>query len=72
MNKSFEKDLVVASEDDRDIVPLFCPVCYVSMSDYEDFKAYKMWSSCMTCAEKWAWPNKEKWKKGWRPQIDEE
>ena len=47
--------------------PLFCPVCDAIFSSHYDDESWKKFECCDDCANKWAYPNIEKWKLGWRP-----
>lgn len=47
--------------------PLFCTVCDHVMRPEIDKESYEKFSCCDSCATMWAYPNKEKWKEGWRP-----
>lgn len=51
--------------------PLFCPVCNSIFSSYYDDEAWRKFECCDSCAIRWAYPNTEKWKSGWRPTKDE-
>jgi len=48
-------------------VPLFCEVCGIRFNDKEDEKSFFKFKCCATCADTWAYSNKEKWENGWRP-----
>lgn len=51
--------------------PIFCPLCDSIMVGEFDVDAYKKFECCDSCATVWAYPNKEKWKEGWRPSSEE-
>lgn len=51
-------------------MPLFCEVCKINFKRNEDEKAYKLFGCCMSCADTWAYSNKEEWLKGWRPDVE--
>jgi hypothetical protein len=53
------------------ITPLFCEVCEYPMKTSDDSAAYKMFGCCDRCALKFAFGNKEKWEKGWRPTSED-
>lgn len=47
--------------------PVFCPICESIMRSLMDDEAYDKFCCCDSCAIHWAYPNKDKWKEGWRP-----
>jgi hypothetical protein len=51
--------------------PLFCPLCESIMNSSYDDESYSKFECCDECAGTWAYPNKEKWKSGWRPTEEE-
>jgi hydrogenase maturation factor HypF (carbamoyltransferase family) len=51
-------------------IPLFCPVCDVSMTDKDDDAYFRTLSCCKNCGMTWAEVNREKWLSGWRPAVD--
>jgi len=51
-------------------VPLECPVCYFMMKRTDIFD-YQKNQCCSFCSMMLVQPNKEKWKKGWRPSKKE-
>ena len=53
--------------EDVDSMPLFCEVCQIRFGTKEDEKTYKKFKCCSSCADKWAYSNKDAWVKGWRP-----
>tara|TARA_A100000164_G_C21927299_1_gene783776 strand:+ start:1564 stop:1848 length:285 start_codon:yes stop_codon:yes gene_type:complete len=61
----------VVENKDHDPVPLDCPVCELLLSDKKDVISYKQNKCCKSCSDVFFYPNKEKWKKGWRPSLDE-
>ena len=48
-----------------------CPVCCLAMRSEKDYIYYKTEDCCYICAINFKFPYKEKWKKGWRPTINE-
>jgi hypothetical protein len=56
--------------EEKNVMPLFCDVCQISFSNKEDEKTYKLFKCCVSCADMWAYSNKEKWIKGWRPESN--
>lgn len=49
---------------------LFCDVCQIRFGSKEDEKTYKLFGCCSTCANEWAYSNKNEWQNGWRPDAD--
>lgn len=60
-----QKDLPIEN------MPIFCPVCEAIMTSLYDESAYKKFSCCDGCANKWAYRNQDRWLSGWRPTIEE-
>ena len=52
-------------------VPFCCPVCLVLMRDKSDVATYLEFECCSDCTVEVAYPNREKWKNGWRPPEKE-
>lgn len=50
---------------------IFCTVCDSVMCGSLDEESFKKFECCDSCATYWAYPNKEKWKSGWRPSSEE-
>lgn len=61
--------LIIVPKDHGDPVPIVCPVCDVFFSSSDDEQAWQRFKCCSVCADKWAYPNAEKWDNGWRPDI---
>lgn len=72
--KKFEGYIVIVpssfEDKDKENIPIFCDICEFKMSPHDD-DAYKKFGCCSICADVWAYSNKEKWNKGWRPSNDE-
>lgn len=66
-----EKNIRVIKDDKLNTVPLFCPLCEIMMSRFSDIEFYNSWQACSSCSTKWAEPNRELWKSGWRPDLKE-
>ena len=47
--------------------PLFCPVCDCIFSSFYDDEAWRKFECCDSCANRWVYPDLERWKTGWRP-----
>ena len=54
----------------RNNMPLFCEVCQIRFGHKNDELTYKKFKCCSSCADTWAYSNKEKWENGWRPTKD--
>jgi hypothetical protein len=52
-------------------IPLSCPVCQTLMRSKDDESAWESFSCCHKCSLAWAASQKEKWKNGWRPTIEQ-
>lgn len=59
---------IIVSGDGR---PFSCPVCQFVLRDIEDATCVKTHSACTNCVNNFKFANFEKWKKGWRPSIEE-
>ncbi|MAF24744.1 hypothetical protein CL634_04130 [bacterium] len=57
----------VKVEDSENIIPFDCPTCGVLMRDRIDSFSFLEYACCSECKEEIAYPNKKKWKNGWRP-----
>ena len=73
--KFFESCVIVVPADFEktmgDKIPLFCDVCGFVFSNKEDEKSQREFGCCSICADTWAYSNKEKWKDGWRPSVEQ-
>lgn len=65
--KQHSNYIVVKPEDAGEPTAIFCPVCEFPMKDSDDSISFQENSCCKLCELRWAIPNKEKWKDGWRP-----
>jgi len=65
------KDLIIIKPKNINIVPADCPVCNLAMRNLQDVLKFKSWNCCEICYLYFAYPNKEKWKNGWRPAKEE-
>lgn len=63
--------IIKPSELLADQQPLFCPICDGIMNSNYDDDSFVQFKCCDNCASYWAYPNKEKWKEGWRPSVEE-
>ena len=48
-----------------------CDVCKFVLRDLEDLKSAKDHGACTNCTINFKYLNLEKWKKGWRPSVEE-
>ena len=64
-------DINVTTEDAHNIIPFDCPVCEILMRDNKDSFSFLEYGCCWECKEEIAYPNKIKWKEGWRPNADQ-
>lgn len=46
-----------------------CEVCGLTLRDSKDLACIEEWKCCTDCKDMYAYHNKEKWFKGWRPKI---
>lgn len=51
--------------------PIFCPLCEAIMNGAYDTEAWEKFECCDSCAGTWVYPDKEKWKMGWRPTAEQ-
>lgn len=56
-------------ETDESPLPISCPVCDVLIATASDVSSLKDKGCCEECELTYYYPNKEKWDKGWRPDI---
>ena len=56
-------------ETDESPLPISCPVCDVLIATSNDVSSLKDKGCCEECELTYYYPNKEKWDKGWRPDI---
>lgn len=61
----------VVFPSDCDLVEVFCPVCTFIVRSRDDEHAMRTLGCCEPCARRWAYPNLERWKDGWRPSDEE-
>ena len=69
--KELKSYSIIIPETSTNRVPLECPVCGLLMSSFEDVISYQDSNCCTSCEHVWAFPNKEKWQSGWRPDLNE-
>mgnify|MGYP001370038576 CR=1 FL=1 len=50
-------------------IPVDCPVCKIMLITVEDIQSFKRVECCEKCELMYYYPNREKWKKGWRPNL---
>ena len=56
-------------ESNEKALPIDCPVCNYLIVTVEDVNCLKEFGCCEECHLIYYYPNKEKWDKGWRPDI---
>jgi len=57
------------NESNEKTLPLDCPVCHNMIVTVEDVNSLREKECCADCNITYYYPNKEKWDKGWRPDI---
>jgi hypothetical protein len=60
---------VIRPEKAREPIPLFCLVCHNQMRNISDSHSHRKYGACFECTTKYAEPNRERWEKGWRPDL---
>lgn len=70
VKKELATHVVIEIEGGRSCPPS-CFVCDRLLRTSEDMFAIKEYDCCDACAQKWARPNKNKWKSGWRPSQND-
>ncbi len=61
--------VIVVVQEEYSPEPLDCPVCNLALMHLDDVMNYRKWGCCVNCDLVYRYPNKEKWNKGWRPEI---
>ncbi len=56
-------------ETNEETLSISCPVCNNLIASIEDVTSLKEKGCCEECELTHYYPNKEKWDKGWRPDI---
>jgi hypothetical protein len=69
--KECEGFYVIKPVEERQIVPLSCPVCDYLMRTVDDEKSYREFECCESCETFWARPRFPSWKEGWRPTKEQ-
>tara|TARA_B100000287_G_C20204235_1_gene611347 strand:+ start:174 stop:368 length:195 start_codon:yes stop_codon:yes gene_type:complete len=59
--------IIVIVPGDYQPEPKDCPICKKAFSTVEDVINYRNHGCCSHCDDKYRFPNREKWEKGWRP-----
>ena len=57
------------NESDEKTLSIDCPVCHNMIVTVEDVNSLREKACCANCNMTYYYPNKEKWDKGWRPDI---
>jgi len=63
--------VVIVPVEREEPIPLWCPVCMLLMRSSDDAQYFRTKKCCSRCGMKWADPNMNRWKTGWRPSHDE-
>lgn len=58
-------------EQHKNSMPLFCEVCGFRFASKQDERTYEKFKCCSSCADAWAYSNKDKWEAGWRPSQEQ-
>jgi hypothetical protein len=66
-----DKNILVKIIGKSKYIPFECPICQCLMRDTRDSACYADYDCCSECMIETAYPNKEKWQKGWRPSDKE-
>ena len=62
--------IIIKPSIDATTIPLFCPVCEMTMLTANDSQSFRNYECCAPCAIRWAeWH--DGWKDGWRPSSSE-
>lgn len=69
--KKLDNFYVIKPVEDRQSIPLSCPVCDYLMRTVDDEKSYREFECCESCETFWARPNSKNWREGWRPTRDQ-
>jgi len=59
------------SFEKNESMPIFCEICSIRFGSLDDELSYKKFMCCSSCADQWAYTNKEKWLLGWRPSKEQ-
>jgi len=62
---------VIKPEQEKETIPLACPVCEYLLRTAADEKSYHQFKCCEHCETFWARPNQPAWKEGWRPTKEQ-
>ena len=62
-------EVVWIDETDEKPLSIDCSVCKKLVATVEDVESIKKYNCCEDCELIYYYPNKEKWDKGWRPEI---
>ena len=75
--KSIDKDnettsinnIIFKRKKNLETIPVECPVCSIYLITQEDIESYRKVKCCENCQLVNYYPNKDKWDKGWRPNL---
>lgn len=69
--KKFDDYYVIKPLDSSFVIPLGCELCQFLYRSHDDELSHEEFGCCHKCALKWAHPDRERWKNGYRPSSDE-
>ena len=52
-------------------IPLACEICGFLFRTNDDETSYGEFGCCSKCALRWAHPDRDRWKTGWRPSQEQ-
>jgi hypothetical protein len=61
--------IIFKRQKNAETIPVDCPVCKIMLVTVEDIQSFKRVECCEKCELIHYYPNREKWKKGWRPNL---
>jgi hypothetical protein len=63
--------VIVIPDDHENSVPLACELCSSLFRSSDDVTEWREFGCCFACAQKFAHPDREKWKNGHRPTKEQ-
>ena len=70
-NRLIQTQIVVKEGNQKDVIPLDCPVCNLSFRDINDILCYETWQCCTDCKHHFVFKDQEAWLAGARPEKEE-